>query len=82
MPEESMAYHLDVLRRIAARRDLGRLILALKELVPEYNPSASILQRMMEAQGTKPEGAGLKELFQAINPDHQTAMDPVAPHVN
>src|ERR1017187_6928134 len=38
---------LETLRQICAVRDVAQLILQLKEIVPEYNPSAHVLQRAL-----------------------------------
>jgi hypothetical protein len=45
-----MARHLESLREICERRDLGALIVALKEAVPDYGPSAYLLRRMLESR--------------------------------
>jgi FlaA1/EpsC-like NDP-sugar epimerase len=47
LPEEDMRTWLESLREICAARDLGRLIVALKELVPDYSPSVHLLKRIM-----------------------------------
>jgi len=38
---------LSSFRRLCQSRDLGRLILLLKEIVPDYNPSAHLLRRLL-----------------------------------
>ena len=38
---------LETLRQICAARDVTQLILQLKEIVPEYNPSSHVLQRAL-----------------------------------
>jgi FlaA1/EpsC-like NDP-sugar epimerase len=38
---------LETLRRICAVHDVTQLILQLKEIVPEYNPSSHVLQRAL-----------------------------------
>lgn len=38
---------IETLRRICAVRDVAQLILQLKEIVPEYNPSSHVLQRAL-----------------------------------
>jgi FlaA1/EpsC-like NDP-sugar epimerase len=48
LPYEEMADYLEELRQICAAKDFPRLILLLKELVPDYSPSAHILQRLVE----------------------------------
>jgi FlaA1/EpsC-like NDP-sugar epimerase len=42
---EEMRKHLETLRQVYATRDVAELILQFKEIVPEYNPSASVLRR-------------------------------------
>lgn len=50
MPENDMLYWLDRLREICESRDAGRLVVALKEIVIDYSPSASLLKRVIEAR--------------------------------
>ena len=38
---------IETLRQICAVRDVTQLILQLKEIVPEYNPSSNVLQRAL-----------------------------------
>jgi len=45
MPHEDMAMWLDYLREICESRDLGRLVVALKDVVIDYSPSAHLLKR-------------------------------------
>ena len=47
MPEGDMLTWLDCLREICEARDAGRLVLALKEIVLDYNPSAHLLNRVI-----------------------------------
>lgn len=49
-----VASWLGSLRQICQRRDLGQLILTLKEAVPDYSPSAHLLRRLVEAQAVRP----------------------------
>ena len=49
LPEAVMEGHLEGLREICRRRDLARLILTLKEVIPDYNPSAQLLGRALES---------------------------------
>jgi FlaA1/EpsC-like NDP-sugar epimerase len=42
---EEMSEKIETLRRICSSRDTTQLILLLKELVPEYNPSSDLLRR-------------------------------------
>ena len=48
--EEEMLKSLDRLREICHNRDIGGLVMALKELVPDYSPSAQLLKRALEAR--------------------------------
>jgi hypothetical protein len=41
---------LECLRAICERRDIGRLVVALKEIVPDYSPSTHLLKRVIETQ--------------------------------
>lgn len=45
---EKMMNYLDILRECCSSRDALRLVRALTEIVPEYNPSAHILDRIVE----------------------------------
>jgi len=47
VPEEDMRTWLESLREICEARDMGRLVVALKELVPDYSPSVYLLKRIM-----------------------------------
>jgi FlaA1/EpsC-like NDP-sugar epimerase len=49
IPPDRMAAHLVNLRRICSSRDVGQLVLVLKALVPDYNPSVHILNQVVEA---------------------------------
>jgi FlaA1/EpsC-like NDP-sugar epimerase len=49
-PEEDIRIWLEALRDICTARDMGRLVVALKELVPDYSPSVHLLKRIMERQ--------------------------------
>jgi len=48
MPDGDMLTWLDCLREICESRDAGRLIVALKEIVLDYSPSAHLLRRVIE----------------------------------
>lgn len=48
VPECDLDSWLGSLREICAARDLGRLTLALKELVLDYSPSVDLLRRIVE----------------------------------
>ena len=48
MPEGDMLASLDRLREICAGRDAGQLVVALKEMAPDYSPSAHLLKRVIK----------------------------------
>lgn len=48
VPEVDVHAWVSDLREICERRDVGRLVVALKELVPDYSPSADLLRRMIQ----------------------------------
>jgi FlaA1/EpsC-like NDP-sugar epimerase len=48
MPEGDTLTWLDCLREICEERDAGRLVVALKEIVLDYSPSAHLLKRVIE----------------------------------
>ena len=48
---EEMKGHIEALRPICAARDVTQLVLRLKEIVPEYNPSSHVLRRAL-VEGT------------------------------
>jgi len=50
MPEEDMLTWIDSLRSICEARDTGRLVVALKEIVQDYNPSTHLLKRVIKFQ--------------------------------
>lgn len=50
MPERDMLTWLESLRSICEARDTGRLVVALKEIVQDYNPSTSLLKRVIKFQ--------------------------------
>ena len=50
IPEGDVQTWLDTLREICQVRDVGRLIVALKEIVLDYNPSAHLLRRIIDSQ--------------------------------
>jgi FlaA1/EpsC-like NDP-sugar epimerase len=47
MPGRDIHDLLDSLREICAARDSGRLVIALKEIVPDYSPSTHLLKRLI-----------------------------------
>jgi FlaA1/EpsC-like NDP-sugar epimerase len=50
VPEGNIHRWLDELRDLCAARDTGRLMVALKEVVLDYSPSAELLRRVVEAK--------------------------------
>ena len=50
MPENDVAAWLHDLREICEARDAGRLVVALKEIVIDYSPSANLLKRALETR--------------------------------
>jgi FlaA1/EpsC-like NDP-sugar epimerase len=56
MPEGDMVTWLNCLREVCERRDVGALVLALKEIVPDYSPSAHLLRRLVEAKAMATSG--------------------------
>lgn len=48
--QETLARSLEDLRSAAEGRDAAAVVLALKELAPEYNPSSFLLRRALKAQ--------------------------------
>ena len=48
MPEGDMLEWLDCLHEICEARDTGRLVVALREIVLDYSPSAHLLRRVIE----------------------------------
>jgi FlaA1/EpsC-like NDP-sugar epimerase len=52
MPEGDMVTWLDCLREICQARDAGRLVVALKEIVPDYSPSTHLLKRVIDTRAT------------------------------
>jgi FlaA1/EpsC-like NDP-sugar epimerase len=47
VPPAGMESYLEALRDICARRDVPSLVLTLKDLIPDYNPSAHLLNRAL-----------------------------------
>jgi FlaA1/EpsC-like NDP-sugar epimerase len=54
VPEEDVQTWLSSLRQICATRDTGCLVVALKELVLDYNPSTNLLRRIIEHEAFAP----------------------------
>jgi FlaA1/EpsC-like NDP-sugar epimerase len=47
MSFEEMKESIETLRRICAARDVTQLLLQLKEIIPDYNPSTNVLKRAL-----------------------------------
>jgi FlaA1/EpsC-like NDP-sugar epimerase len=52
LPSAGMEPHLEALRHICERRDVPGLVLTLKDLIPEYNPSVQLLRRIVDLPKT------------------------------
>jgi FlaA1/EpsC-like NDP-sugar epimerase len=50
MPPDDLEQWLDWLREICRTRDVGRLVMALKEIVLDYNPSVDLLRRVIDGR--------------------------------
>ena len=48
LPSAGMEPYLEALRHICERRDVPGLVLTLKDLIPDYNPSAQLLRRIVD----------------------------------
>jgi FlaA1/EpsC-like NDP-sugar epimerase len=48
LPAAGMEPYLKALREICGRRDLPGLVLTLKDLIPDYNPSVELLRRVVQ----------------------------------
>jgi FlaA1/EpsC-like NDP-sugar epimerase len=48
MPEKDVQDWLDSLHEICEARDIGRLVVALKEIVLDYSPSTHLLKRVIK----------------------------------
>jgi FlaA1/EpsC-like NDP-sugar epimerase len=60
MPDGDMLEWLDTLREICRERDAGRLVIALKEIVLDYSPSAHLLKRVIEPRQLAASSASLR----------------------
>ncbi len=50
LPAGDMEGWLDSLRQICRKRDLPQLVLALKDIAPDYSPSAHLLRRLVDSR--------------------------------
>jgi FlaA1/EpsC-like NDP-sugar epimerase len=53
MPEADVQELLDTFHEICESRDVGRLVVALKELVMDYSPSTHLLKRIIEPRDNR-----------------------------
>ncbi len=53
LPAPDLEKWLDTVHAICEARDVGGLVLAVKELVPDYSPSADLLKRMTQPRVTE-----------------------------
>ena len=53
LPHEDLEYWLNSLHEICKSRDVASLVMALKDTVPDYNPSADLLKRIIEPRATQ-----------------------------
>jgi FlaA1/EpsC-like NDP-sugar epimerase len=60
MPEGDMLKWLERLREICEARDAGRLVVALKEIVLDYSPSARLLKRVIESRPMRAQALAVK----------------------
>ncbi len=63
VPREQIQRALRQFEELCARRDIGQIILALKGAIPDYNPSAQLLEQALEARA---EGSSLAALATAV----------------
>jgi hypothetical protein len=68
MPFDKAMRHLSVLRSAVEKRDIRLLLLELKDMVPDYNPSKELLERVMETD--------LERLATAVAHSGQRALTP------
>ncbi len=61
VPDGNIHRWLDELRDLCAARDTGRLMVALKEVVLDYSPSAELLRRIVEARDREPHASVLDQ---------------------
>jgi FlaA1/EpsC-like NDP-sugar epimerase len=50
MSKDDILTWLDTLRQVCESRDVGGLVVALKDIVSDYNPSKDLLKRILESQ--------------------------------
>jgi FlaA1/EpsC-like NDP-sugar epimerase len=52
LPSAGMESYLEALRDVCERRDVPGLVLTLKDLIPDYNPSVHLLRRAVQLRNT------------------------------
>jgi FlaA1/EpsC-like NDP-sugar epimerase len=62
LPSAGMEPYLTALHNLCQRRDIPELVLILKELIPEYNPSAQLLGRAVDRPIAIAAGSGAKAM--------------------
>ena len=80
---EEIWRHLRTLQSHCKMRDVSHLILSLKEIVPEYNPSAHVLRRALPLRADAAEPSSLIALAQNVgfSPQIAPVMDSLRPHL-
>ncbi|MBK5295377.1 MAG: polysaccharide biosynthesis protein, partial [Acidobacteriia bacterium] len=58
LPPDGMTRRIGTLQEICATGELGRLILEMKDIVPDYNASAHILRRLLRDQHVRAAAVG------------------------
>jgi FlaA1/EpsC-like NDP-sugar epimerase len=71
-----MQVALEELRLIFERRDVARLVLYLKELIPDYNPGSQLLKLAMAATAPHAVGALANQAAAAPADGHQSRLTP------
>lgn len=56
-PRAEMERHIELIRHLCRERDARRLILELKRLVPEYNPSSHVLHAVLDIEPSELDSA-------------------------
>lgn len=54
MPDTDLLAWLDSLQRICDSRDVGKLLIALKQVIVDYNPSVEFLERVISGRDRVP----------------------------
>lgn len=76
-PEVDVRLWLESLRKICDARDLGRAVVALKDMVGDYSPGADLLRRIVELPDRRI--AGAPSLWAGYAPQSDMARANVAP---